>query len=103
MSKYCMVNFTVTTKNATEEVYLVGNTKNLGAWDTLKASKMKKVGENTFVLRKRFELCTEVEYKVVAAKTWENVEKGIFTEEVENHHFEAVKGHFEDIYVHSFN
>ena len=41
MSKYCMVNFTVTTKNATEEV--------------------------------------------------------------ENHHFEGVKGHFEDIYVHSFN
>ena len=103
MAKYCMINFTVTTKNATEEVYLIGNTKNLGAWDTKKASKMNKVGENTFSLRKRFELGALVEYKVVATKNWDNVEKGIFTEEVENHHFEAVKGHFEDIFVHSFN
>lgn len=103
MAKYCMIDFTVTTKNATESVYLVGNTKNLGAWETKNAAKMTKVGENTFTLRKRFELGVEVEYKVVAAKTWKNVEKGIFTEDVENHHFEAVKGHFEDIYVHSFN
>lgn len=103
MSKYCMVNFTVTTKSATEEVYLVGNTKNLGAWDTKNATKMNKVGDNTFEIRKRFGLLDKVEYKVVAAKSWENVEKGIFDEEVENHHFVAEKGHFEDIFVHSFN
>ena len=28
---------------------------------------------------------------------------GIFNEDVQNHNFEAIKGHYEDIFVHSFN
>ena len=103
VAKCCFVNITVNTKNPIEEVYLIGNTKNLGAWETKKAVKMNKINDNTFTLRKRFYLNTEVEYKVVASKTWGNVEKGIFAEDVENHHFVAEKGHFEDIFVHSFN
>lgn len=103
MATYCNIKFSVTTKNATEEVYLVGNTNSLGAWDVKNAVKMTKVNDNTFTLTKRFNVNENVEYKVVATTNWENVEKGIFTEDVENHHFVAEKGHFEDIYVHSFN
>lgn len=103
MATYCNITFTVNTKNPVQEVYLIGNTKNLGAWDTSKAVKMEKVNDTTFTVTKRFNAKEEVEYKVISTKTWENVEKGIFTEDVENHHFVAEKGHFEDIYVHSFN
>ena len=103
MAKYCIVKFSVTTKYPVEEVYLVGNTKNLGNWDTNKGVKMTKIDDNTFKVSKRFNLGVEVEYKVVATKRWENVEKCIFTEDVENHHFIAEKGHYEDIYIHSFN
>ena len=103
MAKYCFVKFNVTTKDSVEEVYLVGNTKNLGNWDTKKAVKMTKLSDNTFKVQKRFLIGENVEYKVLATKVWENVEKGIFNEEVENHHFEGAKGHFEDIFVHYFN
>jgi len=103
MATYCNITFTVNTKNPVEEVYLVGNTKNLGAWDVEKAVKMEKINNTTFKVTKRFNTSEEVEYKVIATKNWENVEKGIFTEDVENHHFVAKKGHFEDIYIHSFN
>ena len=37
MAKYCFVEFTVVTKDLVDEVYLVGNTKNLGFWNTKKA------------------------------------------------------------------
>ena len=103
MAKYCFVTFTVNTKNPVQEVYIVGNTKNLGAWNTKNATKMKVVNENTFEVTKRFNVGENIEYKVVATKNWENVEKGIFAEDVENHHFIAEKGHFENIYIHSFN
>ncbi len=101
MSKYCFVNLTVTSKDSLENLYIVGNTKNLGLWNVKNAVSMKKVNENTFVVRKRFLIGENVEYKVLKAKNWENVEKGIFNEDVENHHFEATKNHFEDIYLHA--
>ena len=103
MTKYCNVTFTVNTKNPVQEVYIVGNTNNLGAWNTDNAIKLEKISENTFKVTKRFNVNENVEYKVVAKKSWNSVEKGIFTEEVENHHFVAEKGHFEDIFIHSFN
>jgi len=56
VAKCCFVNITVNTKNPIEEVYLIGNTKNLGAWETKKAVKMNKINDNTFTLRKRFYL-----------------------------------------------
>jgi hypothetical protein len=103
MASYCNITFTVNTKNPVQEVYLVGNTNSLGAWNTVKAVKMIKVNENTFTITKRFNVNENVEYKVISTKNWENVEKGIFTEDVENHHFVAEKGHFENIFIHSFN
>lgn len=103
MSKYCFVNFTVTTKDISENVYIIGNTKNLGNWDSKKAVKMNKIDDNTYQLRKRFLIGENVEYKVISSKEWNNVEKGIFNEDVENHHFEGEKGHFESIYIHYFN
>ena len=40
MAKYCMVKFFVKTNENVEDIYLVGNTKNFGFWDTKKATKM---------------------------------------------------------------
>ena len=102
MSKYCFVNFTVLTKENVESVYLCGSSKNLGNWNTNNAIKMTKVDDNTFKARKRFLIDENIEYKVLCTKRWDNVEKGIFNEEVENHHFKAIKGHFESIYIHFF-
>ena len=52
---------------------------------------------------KRFFINDKIEYKVITNKSWNNVEKGIFAEDIQNHNFEAIKGHYEDIFVHSFN
>ena len=103
MAKYCMVKFFVKTNENVEDIYLVGNTKNFGFWDTKKATKMKKLEDGTFKALKRFLINEKVEYKVVINKNWNNVEKGIFNEDVQNHNFEAIKGHYEDIFVHSFS
>ena len=43
MAKYCMVKFYVKTNENVEDIYLVGNTKNLGFWDVKKSTKMKKM------------------------------------------------------------
>ena len=82
---------------------LVGNTKNLGFWDVKKSTKMKRLEDGTFKAMKRFFINDKIEYKVIANKSWDNVEKGIFAEDIQNHNFEAIKGHYEDIFVHSFN
>ena len=103
MAKYCMVKFYVKTNENVEDIYLVGNTKNMGYWDVKKATKMKRLEDGTFKAMKRYLIDENVEYKVVANKNWENVEKGMFKEEFENHRFSAIKGHYEDIFVHYFN
>ena len=103
MAKYCMVKFYVKTNENVEDIYLVGNTKNMGFWDVKKSTKMKRLEDGTFKATKRFLIEENVEYKVVANKNWENVERGMFKEEFENHSFQAIKGHYEDIFVHYFN
>ena len=64
---------------------------------------MKRLEDGTFKAMKRFFINDKIEYKVIANKSWDNVEKGIFAEDIQNHNFEAIKGHYEDIFVHSFN
>jgi len=75
------------------EVYIVGSTKNLGAWDAAKAVKLEYCNEcNAFFTTKMLPLGETVEFKVLSAKSWDSVEKGIWGEELQNHSFVAEKG-----------
>ena len=85
---------TVTFKVAAdvEKVYVVGNTQNLGAWDCKKAVELKKTADGKFEVAKKFDANSTVDFKVLSAKDWEAVEKGIWGEELQNHSFTAAKG-----------
>jgi hypothetical protein len=78
------------TANA-EKVFVVGNTESLGAWDAKKAVALNAV-DGKFEASKKFDADAVVEFKVLAAKDWEAVEKGIWNEDLENHTFTATKG-----------
>lgn len=89
------------TANA-EKVYVVGNATNLGAWDAKKAVELK--GENgKFEVSKKFDADAVVEFKVLAAKDWNAVEKGIWDEDLENHTFKASKGLVVEVGVDHFS
>lgn len=78
------------TANA-EKVFVVGSTENLGAWNAKDAIALKAV-DGKFEVSKKFDADAVVEFKVLAAKDWEAVEKGIWNEDLENHTFTATKG-----------
>ncbi|MBQ9730984.1 MAG: hypothetical protein IJV94_02500 [Bacilli bacterium] len=87
------VTFNVRPNRPCEELYLIGSTKNIGAWDTNKASKMKYNNElNAFVINKLFEENEAVEFKFISYKDWKAVEKGIWNEEICNRIFVPTKG-----------
>ncbi len=67
-------------------LYLVGNIKELGAWDLDKALKMEYVNDH-------FELNVllpkeHLEFKILEKKNWNFVEKGMWCEEIVNHHYD---------------
>ncbi len=74
-----------------EKAYIVGNTSNLGEWNPKKAVLLNKE-DGVFTTSKQFEENTNVEFKVLADKTFEAVEKGVYGEELENRTFTATKG-----------
>ena len=68
------------------EIYLVGNVNKFGSWDLEKAVTLKYVKSlGAYSVSRKFDLGTEVEFKLLNSKSWNNVEKGIFTEEIKNH------------------
>ena len=86
-----------------EELYLVGSTKNLGAWDAAKAIKLEFCAEcNAYHTTKMLPAGEVVEFKVLSAKDWANVEKGVYGEEVANHSFVAEKGLVVEVSVSNF-
>ena len=87
------VTFIVRPNRAIEDLYLIGSTKNLGAWETKNASKMKYNSElNAFVINKLFVENEAVEFKFISNKDWKYVEKGIWNEEICNRIFVPTKG-----------
>lgn len=80
------VTVTIRVKANAEKIYIVGSTKNLGEWNPKSAVELKDGA-----VSKKFDEGTKVEYKVLSAKTWDAVEKGINGEELENHSFVASK------------
>ena len=70
------------------EIYAVGNIAKLGNWDVENAVTLKYVKSLFYIayaVRRSIPVGTNVEFKLLNAKSWNNVEKGIFTEEIRNH------------------
>ena len=100
--RFCFVRFEVQVPFGYEKVYLCGNTRNLGEWNATKAVQMRQVGDY-FVVRKRFPLGAQVEFKALVERNWGCVEKGIFFEEIGNNVLTAEKGLVYTWHVPTFN
>ena len=86
-----------------EELYLVGNIPALGEWNPTKGVKLSYCKEcGKYTVSKLLPVDTNVEFKVLAGKTWDAVEKGNWGEDVANHAFVAAKGTKVEIEVLSF-
>lgn len=70
-----------------KNLYVCANIEELGAWDATKAVKMEEIEKNHFCLKIKLAPC-HLEFKVLKALDWLEVEKGIFTEEIRNHTYE---------------
>ena len=95
------VSVKISVTSCANELYIVGNTKNLSAWDAEKAVKLTKKG-NKFSKSISFDKNEVVEFKILACKSWGCVEKGAFGEEVENHAFAATEGLVVELEVNKF-
>lgn len=83
-----------------DDLYIVNNVDN---WDFSKAIKMEKVGTNTFKAINFFKDGTYLEFKICRKQDWNNVEKGIWKEEIVNHHYLIVNQDLEvEDLIHNF-
>ena len=75
------------------DLFVVGNVTALGAWDPSKGVKLSYCEEcGCYTASKLLPVDENVEFKVLAGKTWDAVEKGAWGEDVANHAFVAAKG-----------
>ncbi|MGN1295635.1 MAG: CBM20 domain-containing protein [Bacilli bacterium] len=83
-----------------DDLYILNNVDN---WDFAKAVKMTKVDDNTFTAFNFFKDGTKLEFKICRKQDWENVEKGIWKEEIVNHHYLVVNNDLEvEDLIHNF-
>lgn len=83
-------------------LYVVGNKNEVGNWDTSYVCKMNKVYDNFY----KIELLLPkgyFEFKIVAAKNYKFVEKGIWHEEIVNHHYELNQDILIEDIIHHIN
>ena len=86
--------------NQADDLFIVNNVDN---WDFAKAIKMTKVDDNTFTAYNFFKDGTKLEFKICRKQDWENVEKGIWKEEIVNHHYLVVNNDLEvEDLIHNF-
>ena len=96
------VKFVVNT-NSSNKVYIVGSIPQLGSWNPAKAIELKNEGNGVFSLSKMMATGQMVEFKILADKTWDKVEKGVYSEEVQNHIITPEKGLVVEINISRFN
>lgn len=92
------VNVKIKVTGNAKKLYVCGSTKNLGEWNPKNAVLVEDG-----VVTKQFAAGEVVEFKVLSAKKWDNVEKGAFGEEVSNHSFVAAKGLVVEVNIENFN
>jgi hypothetical protein len=89
---------------ADEAIYLVGNTKEIGAWDVTKAKALKKNKAGIYASTGiKFEKGTVVEFKICKTQDWNTVEKTVEGTELTNHVFTADEDKTVTIDVYRFN
>ena len=97
------VEFRIKTNQPVDELYLIGNVHALGEWELSKAVKLELCNEcGCYTVSKMLPAGQTDEFKVLAKKDWNNVEKGYYNEEVLNHTFVAEKGMKVEIEVPNF-
>lgn len=107
---YCKINYkegeNMATKTATTKVeffitcacdvkslYIVGSDAKFGEWNPEKAIKVDYNDEKkSFYLTKMLPVGASYEFKILADKSWNRVEKGYYGEEIENRSFVVAKG-----------
>ncbi len=70
--------------NEADDLYIVTNTNN---WDPKLAVKMNKINDNLFDANIKFPEGTKLEFKILRSDSFKDVEKGIWKEEIVNHHY----------------
>lgn len=96
------VKFVVNT-NSSSKVFIVGSVRALGGWDPSKAVELKKEKDGVFSVSKMLETGQMVEFKILADKSWDRVEKGSYNEEIMNHIITPIKGLEVELDVARFN
>lgn len=95
--------FNVTVNTDAKELYLVGSTQQLGAWDAAKALKMEYCDTcKKYTLAKMLPAGEAFEFKLLNGKSWSNVEKAQCGAEVANHLAVAAKGLVIELEVNNF-
>ncbi|MBQ9520706.1 MAG: hypothetical protein IJR67_04425 [Acholeplasmatales bacterium] len=92
------VKVTIKVSGPAKKFYVVGNTKNLGEWNPKNAVLVEDG-----VVAKQFADGETVEFKVLAGKNWDKVEKLANGDERENRSFVAKKGLVVEAAAESFN
>lgn len=67
-----------------DNLYILTNYNN---WDLKQAVKMDKINDNEFSANISFPEGTKLEFKVCRSESFKDVEKGIWKEEIANHHY----------------
>lgn len=74
-------------KGAANQLYVITNYNH---WNFNEAVMMKKNPDDTFEVTLFFPKGTNLEFKICRSSNWENVEKGIWKEEIVNHQYVVV-------------
>lgn len=67
-----------------EQLFIITNTND---WKVEKGIPMKKAKDGSFTATAEFPKHTHLEFKICKAKSWNDVEKGIWKEELINHYY----------------
>lgn len=98
------VEIKVAVATSVKEVYIVGSVASLGAWNPKKAVQLEYCEAcGKYSVSKLLPAGETVEFKVLAGKTWEAVEKGLNGEELENHTIVPAKGLSVEVEVLNFS
>lgn len=85
-----------------DKIYVVGNVQELGGWNIVKAKPLREAN-GKYVFHFNVEPNTNVEFKVCKGKSWNEVEKGIFGEEICNHSIFATSNQNYNLEVYNWN
>lgn len=87
----CNVNFTAKllyeATNQAEDLFIITSYSN---WDLQQAVKMHKNADSSFTASMTFPKNTLLEFKICRSQNWNDVEKGIWKEEIVNHNYVIV-------------